>query len=81
MENKSFCLIDDEIFYNSNISNFGVSTKKIESPKKIFISFSPLSFNQKISFSNTIMNPLITIEPSMETKKKFESKQIFPKKH
>ena len=79
MENKSFCLIDDEIFYNSNISNFGVSTKKIESPKKIFISFSPLSFNQKISFSNTIMNPLITIEPSMETKKNLNQSKFSQK--
>ena len=64
-------LIDEEpiIFYNSTMTNFGVSSKNIKSPKNIHMSYSPLSTNQHISFSNTIMIPSITTEDSIETEK------------
>ena len=64
-------LIDEEpiIFYYSTMTNFGVSSKNIKSPKNIHMSYSPLSTNQHISFSNTIMIPSITTEDSIETEK------------
>ena len=62
MESKSISLIEEEIFYYSNTSNFRVCSIKTSTPKKIYKSFTPLSSNQKISFSNTIMIPSITTE-------------------
>ena len=82
METKSISLIDgdEEIFYYSNISNFRVGSIKIETPKKIYKSFSPLSSNQKISFSNTIMIPLITNELNISKEKETEKLKQSPKK-
>jgi len=69
MESIKNSLIEDEIFYYSAFSNFGVGCKNIKPPKNIHISFSPLSSNQTISFCNTIMIPYITTEASMDTEK------------
>ena len=60
METEPTSLIEGETFYYSNSSNFGFGEIKIEPQKKIFKPFSPLSSNQRISFSNTIMIPIIT---------------------
>ena len=69
MEDEKVHLIDEEISYYSTTSSFGIGMKKIQSPKNIHISFTPLSSNHKISFSNTIMIPFITTEPSKESQK------------
>ena len=69
MENSKDSLVDEEISYYSTTSSFGIGMKKMQSPKNIHISFSPLSSNQKISFSNTIMIPFVTTEPSKESQK------------
>ena len=68
MEALKTSFIDEEILYSSQISNFGVHAKKIKSPKNISMSFTPLSSNQKISFSNTIMIPSVLEEASTKTK-------------
>ena len=66
------------IFFNSSTSNFGVSSKHINSIKNINISYSPLSSNHHISFSNTIMIPSIITEPSIDTEKNiFQKAQTF----
>ena len=59
--------IDEEpiLSYYSSTSNFGVCSKDIKSEKIIKMSFSPLSSNHKISFSNTIMIPLVATEASL----------------
>ena len=59
--------IDEEpiLSYYSSTSNFGVCSKDIKSEKIIKMSFSPLSSNHKISFSNTIMIPLVATETSL----------------
>ena len=67
MENNSDSLINEETFYYPSQTNFGVASKKLKAPRNIHISFSPLSSNQKISFSNTIMIPCITTEASEDT--------------
>ena len=59
---------EEEIFYYPSISNFGVHAKNLKPSKNIFMSFSPLSSNQKITFSNTIMIPSILKETSFESK-------------
>ena len=69
MESIKYSLIEEEIFCCSPFSNFGVGYKNIKSPINIHISFSPLSFNQKISFCNTIMIPYITTEATIDTEK------------
>ena len=69
MEETKTSFIDDEIFFYSSISNYGVCSKQLKSPKNIHISYSPLSCNQRITFSNTIMIPYISTEKSIETKK------------
>ena len=62
MESKSISLIEEEIFYYSNTSNFRVGSIKASPQKKLFKSFSPFSSKQETSFSNTIMIPSITTE-------------------
>ena len=69
MENNPDSLINEETFYYPSQTNFGVASKKLKAPRNIHISFSPLSSNQKISFSNTIMIPCITTEASEDTEK------------
>ena len=69
MENNPDSLINEETFYYPSQTNFGVASKKLKAPRNIQISFSPLSSNQKISFSNTIMIPCITTEASEDTEK------------
>ena len=69
MEETKTSFIDDEIFFYSSISNYGVCSKHLKSPKNIHMSYSPLSCNQRITFSNTIMIPYISTEKSIETKK------------
>ena len=69
------------IFYYSTLSNFGVQSKNIKSPKDLFISsFTPLSSSQEISFSNTIMLPFITTESSIEQNEKEKSKTSLMRK-
>ena len=69
MEALKTSFIDEEILYSSPISNFGVHAKNLKSPKNISMSFTPLSSNQKISFSNTIMIPSVLEETSTKIKK------------
>ena len=71
MENTKNILIDEEpiIYCPSTISNFGVYSKKIKSPKNLFMSFTPVSSNCAISFTNTIMLPIITTETTTDTEK------------
>ena len=78
MDNIKTSLIEDEpiSFYNSSISSFGVSSKHINSPKNIQISYSPLSSNHHISFSNTIMIPSIITEPKIDTEKNIYQKTL-----
>ena len=82
MDNERDSLINEEISYYSTTSifgSFGVGVKEMQSPKYIHISFTPLSSNQKISFSDTIMIPSITNESSMETKIHNEKSKISSK--
>ena len=69
MENPKSILIDEEpmYFYSSDKFSFGVHSKKVKSPKNIHMSFSPSSTNGKITFTNTIMNPVITKETILDT--------------
>ena len=69
MENSQDSLVDEEISYYSTTYSFGIGEKKTQTPKNIYISFTPLSSNQKISFSNTIMIPFVTTELSKESQK------------
>ena len=71
MENTKNILLDEEpiIYCPSTISNFGVHSKKIKSPKNLFMSFTPVSSNCAISFTNTIMLPIITTETTTDTEK------------
>jgi len=80
MESEQDNLINEEISYFSTASSFGVGVKKLQSPKNIHISFTPFSSNQKISFSNTIMIPSITTEPSKESKILNEKSKIILKR-
>ena len=71
MENEDNLMISEEplLIYYSTTTNFGVQAKNIKSPKNLCLSFSPHSSNCQITFSNTIMNPLITSEEYIENKK------------
>ena len=72
MENSKSILIDDEsiIYYPSTPLNFGVHSKKtVKSQRNLFMSFTPISSNKEISFSNTIMCPIITTEATVDTEK------------
>ena len=79
MDNLETSLMEEEpiIFYNSSISSSGVSSKHINSTRNIHMSYSPLSSNHQISFSNTIMIPsIITTEQSMDTEKNIYQKTL-----
>ena len=78
MDDINTCIMDEEplIFYNNSNSSFGVSSKHINSPRNILISYSPLSSNHYISFSNTIMIPSIITEPSIDTEKNIYKKTL-----
>ena len=69
MENEKNAIIDEELFYNSARATYGVCSKHLKTQKNIFMSFSPHSTNQKMSFTNTIMIPFIKTEPSIDTRK------------
>ena len=77
MENIKNSFLEEEpiLFYYSTTSNFGVISKNIKTPKNINMSFTPLSTNEKISFSNTIMIPSITVEESLETEKNIQNEK------
>ena len=66
MENSKTSFIDEETFYYSSSSNFGVRSRNLISPRNIKMSYSHLSSNNKISFSNTIMIPYIEEEKKNE---------------
>ena len=78
MDDINTCIMDEEplIFYNTSYSSFGVSSKHINSPRNILISYSPLSSDHYISFSNTIMIPSIITEPSIDTEKNIYKKTL-----
>ena len=78
MDDINTCIMDEKplIFYNTSYSSFGVSSKHINSPRNILISYSPLSSNHHISFSNTIMIPSVVTEPSIDTEKNIYKKTL-----
>ena len=61
MENEKNSLTIEEasISYYSTLTNFGIESKTRKRPQNLFKSFSLLSCNRGISFSNTIMFPFI----------------------
>ena len=71
MENEKNSLIIEEssISYYSTLTNFRIESKTRKRPQNLFKSFSPLSCNRGISFSNTIMFPFITTETILDTTK------------
>ena len=69
MENTKNSFLEEEIFYYSPTSNFGVCAKNIKTQRNIRMSFTPFSSNQKISFCNTIMIPFIISEESIDNEK------------
>ena len=71
MDNTKNILLDEKqiIYYPSTISNFGVHSKKNISPKNLYMLFTPLISNQEISFTNTIMYPVVTTETTTDTEK------------
>ena len=76
MENSKYIIIDEEpiISYPSTPLNFGVFSKKIiKSPKNLFMSFTPLSSNKDITYTNTIMYPIITTEATIDTEKNYSN--------
>ena len=60
---------ESSISYYSTLTNFGTESKTRKRPQILFGSFSPLSSNRGISFSNTIMFPFISTETILDTKK------------
>ena len=85
MENSINLIIDEEpiIFNPSNFSNLGVHSKKIKTPRNVYMSFSPNSSNRTITFTNTIMYPTITTETTNDTEKNnshFENERYKSKK-
>ena len=68
-EKNSLTIEESSISYYSTLTNFGIESKNRKRPKNLFKSFSPLSCNRGISFSNTIMLPFITTETLLDTKK------------
>ena len=81
-ENSNF---SDTFFLsrNSNFSNLGVHSKKIKTPRNVYMSFSPNSSNRTITFTNTIMYPTITTETTNDTEKNnshFENERYKSKK-
>ena len=72
MENSKNIIIKEDpiISCPSTPLNFGVHSQKIiKSPKNLFESFTPLSSNKEISYTNTIMYPVITTEATIDTEK------------
>ena len=72
MENSKNIILDEEpiIYYPSTPLNFGVfSQRTIKSPKNLLMSFTPLSSDKDISYTNTIMYPVITTEATIDTEK------------
>ena len=66
---KNITLEEEPIIYNPRIiSNFGVHSEKVKSPKNLFMSFTPTS-QREISFPNTIMYPIITTEATNDSDK------------
>ena len=80
MEGIYNILNNEEISFYPTRSNYGIGSKKIISPKNIYMSFSPLSSNHRISFSNTIMIPSITIDSSKmyQEKNTSQNNPFFP---
>ena len=68
-EKNPLTIEEPSISYYSTLTNFGTESKTRKRPQNLFKSFSPLSFNRGISFSNTIMFPFITTETLLDTKK------------
>ena len=68
-EKNSLTIEESSISYYLTLTNFGIESKNRKRPKNLFKSFSPLSCNRGISFSNTIMFPFITTETLLDTKK------------
>ena len=68
-EKNSLTIEESSISYYPTLSNFGIESKTRKRPQNLFKSFSPLSCNRGISFSNTIMFPFITTETLLDTKK------------
>ena len=59
-EKNSLTIEESSISYYSTLTNFRIESKTRKRPQNLFKSFSPLSCNRGISFSNTIMFPFIT---------------------
>ena len=76
MENIKNAFLEEEpiISYRCTMSNFGVCSKNVKTPRNIHISYSPHSSNNIISFTNTIMVPYISTEVSMDTDKTLNKK-------
>ena len=66
---NSLTVEESSISYYPTLTNFGIESKTSKRPQNLFKSFSPLSCNRGISFSNTIMFPFITTETLLDTKK------------
>ena len=76
MENSKNIIINEDpiISCPSTPLNFGVYSKEIiKFPKNLFISFTPLSTNKEISYTNTIMYPVITTEATIDTEKNYSN--------
>ena len=78
MQNANNILLDEEpiIYFPSTTLNYGVLSKKTKPPKNLCMSFTPLSTNKEISFSNTIMYPCITTEATLDTEKNMSHLEI-----
>ena len=76
MENSKNIIINEDpiISCPSTPLNFGVYSQKIiKSPKNLFMSFTPLSTNKEITYTNTIMYPVITTEATIDTEKNYSN--------
>ena len=76
MENAKNIIINEDpiISCPSTPLNFGVHSKKIiKSPKNLFMSFTPTSYNKEITYTNTIMYPVITTEATIDTEKNYSN--------
>ena len=72
MENSKNIILNEEsiIYYPPTPLNFGVFSQRIiKSPKNFLMSFTPLSSDKDISYTNTIMYPIITTEATIDTEK------------
>ena len=76
MENSKNMIINEDpiISCPSTPLNFGVHSQRIiKSPKNLFMSFTPLSSNKEISYTNTIMYPVITTEATIDSEKNYSN--------